>query len=126
MGQVVKLSDYRAERFGNSADSLSDSLVPIEFAIGFSDRNDCLKKIAEYGVRAVHIRSVNDEPDALLYLMGVKDAIWINKRILEKEQISDEEIAHRIDLIQMLENVNFSMMESMWESFTRQGNFSGR
>jgi|APSaa5957512535_1039671.scaffolds.fasta_scaffold208610_1 hypothetical protein len=126
MGQVVKLSDYRAERFENCADSLSDSLVPIEFAIGFSDRNDCLNKIAEYGIRAVHIRRVNDEPDALLYLLGVKDAIWLNKKILEKEQISDDEIAHRIDLIQMLENVNFSMMESMWESFTRQGNFSGR
>lgn len=72
----------------------------------------------------MHIRRVNDEPEALLYLMGVKDAIWLNKKILELEELSDEEIAHRIDLIQMLENVNLSMMESLWDSFTRSGKLS--
>ncbi|NKB32070.1 MAG: hypothetical protein GKR91_03130 [Pseudomonadales bacterium] len=126
MGQVVKLSDFRRARADHSDPVSGDSLVPIEFAVGFSDRNDCLKKIAEYGVRAIHIRRVKDEPDALLYLMGVKDAIWMNKKILEREEISDDEIAHRIDLVQMLENVDFSMMDCMWESFTRQGNFSAR
>lgn len=56
--------------------------------------------------------------------MGVKDAIWLNKKILEFEELSDEEIAHRIDLIQMLENVNLAMMESLWDLFTRSGNLS--
>ena len=122
MGEVVKLAEYRQAK-GDNTVTAQDSLVPIEFAVGFSDRNKCLGKIAEYGVRAIHIRMVKDEPDALLYLMGVKDAIWLNKKILEREAISDDEIAHRIDLIQMLENVNVPLMDSMWDSFTRQGNF---
>jgi len=124
MGQVVKLSDFRRAQAEPVELSNNDSLVPVEFAVGLSDRNECLNKIAEYGVRAIHIRRVNDELDTLLYLMGVKDAIWMNRRILEREQITDEEIAHRIDLIQMLENIDFNMMDSIWESFTRQGKFS--
>lgn len=56
--------------------------------------------------------------------MGIKDAIWLNKKILEFEELSDEEIAHRIDLIQMLENVNLAMTESLWDSFTHSGNLS--
>ncbi|HAS48948.1 MAG TPA: hypothetical protein DCS33_06635, partial [Gammaproteobacteria bacterium] len=55
------------------------------------------------------------------YLIGVADAISLNKEILAKEDISDEEIEHRIDLIQMMENMNFAGMDSLWESFTSQG-----
>jgi len=125
MGKVVQLNDYRrTDADSDQIDAIQDSLVPIEFAVGFNSREECLSKIAEYGVQALHIRRVNDEPDALLYLMGVKDAIWLNKKILELEELSDEEIAHRIDVIQMLENVNLSMMESLWDSFTCSGNFS--
>lgn len=125
MGDVVQLNDYReaAAEVGR-VQSVQDSLVPIEFAAGPGTRELCLSKIAEYGVQALHIRRVNDEPEALLYLMGVKDAIWLNKKILELEELSDDEIAHRIDVIQMLENMNLSMMESLWESFTCSGNFS--
>ena len=60
----------------------------------------------------------------MLYLMGIKDAIWLNKKILEFEELSDEEIAHRIDLILMLENVNLAMIESLRDSFTHSGNLS--
>jgi hypothetical protein len=56
--------------------------------------------------------------------MGIKDAIWLNKKILEFEELSDEEIAHRIDLILMLENVNLAMIESLRDSFTHSGNLS--
>lgn len=125
MGKVVQLNDYRkTDADSDPIDAIQDSLVPIEFAVGFKTRAQCLSKIAEYGVQALHIRRVNDEPVALLYLMGVKDAIWLNKKILELEELSDEEIAQRIDVIQMLENVNLSMMESLWDSFTCSGNIS--
>ena len=125
MTKVVKLSNYRkSDTDADEFDAIQDSLVPIEFAVGFSTREKCLSKIAEYGVQALHIRRVNDEPEALLYLMGVKDAIWLNKKILEFEELSDEEIAHRIDLIQMLDNVNLAMIESLWDSFTHSGNLS--
>lgn len=123
MGQVVKLSEYRKAQSFPSEEEAGDSLVPIEFAVGFQNREECLNKIAEYGIRAIHIRRVKGEADALLYLLGVNDAIWLNKQILEREVIADEEIAKRIDLIQMLENVNFTLMDSMWDSFTLQSTF---
>lgn len=123
MGQVVKLSEYRRAHSFPTEEEAGDSLVPIEFAAGFQNRDECLNKIAEYGIRAIHIRRVKGESDALLYLLGVNDAIWLNKQILEREVIADEEIAKRIDLIQMLENVNFALMDSMWDSFTQQNTF---
>ena len=122
MGQVVQLSDYRETLLEESEFVCSDSRVPIEFALGYDNRDECIAKIAEYGVRSRQIRMVNEEPAALLYLISVRDAIWLNKKILEQEEIGDEEIAQRIDLIQMLENINLPMMDSMWESFTRAGN----
>jgi len=124
MGEIVQLNDYRAPESVELPEAKQDSLVPIEFAVGYSDRKKCLSKIAEYGIHSLHIRRVTEEPEALLYLIGVKDAIALNKRILELESISEEEIANRIDVIQMLENVNLSMMDSLWASFTCRGSFS--
>ena len=49
------------------------------------------------------------------------DAISLNKEILAKEDISDEEIERRIDLIQVMENMNLAGMDSLWESFTSHG-----
>jgi hypothetical protein len=124
MGEVVKLNDYRKQQQPQPEELVRDSLVPIEFAVGCGDRTECLSKIAQYGVRAIHIRMVNEEPDALVYLMGVRDAIWLNKKILEREELSDDEIAARIDVIQMLENANLALMENLWKSFTRRSGFS--
>ena len=66
------------------------------------------------------MRSVNDDPSALLYLIGVGDAILLNKKILAGEEVSEEEIERRIDLIQMMENMNFVGMGSLWESLSSQ------
>jgi len=118
MGEVVQLSDYRNSAIDESVDTCVDSLVPIEFAVGSNDRKACIAKVAEYGVGPIHIRIFNEEKGSLLYLVGVNDAICLNKRILEAEDISDEEIAQRIDLIQMLENMALSMMDCMRDSFT--------
>ena len=120
MGEVVRLSDYQRDINSDSREALRDGLVPIEFAIGFAARDKCLSKIADYGVRSIHVRMVNEETDAYLYLIGVRDAIWINKKILECEEIGDEEITKRIDLIQMMENMDLTLMDSMWESISRQ------
>lgn len=120
MGEVVRLDSYRGQSFDDFAEEVSDSLIPVEFAVGLQDRQACLDKIADYGIRRVHTHRVNEEPEAVLYMIGVQDAIWLNKKILEREDIDDEEIARRIDLIQMLENANLTLMESLWNSFTRE------
>ena len=120
MGEVVQLSDYQKPETHESAASVGDCLVPIEFAVGFENRKQCIVKIARYGVQAIHVRMVNDEPETMLYFIGVEDAIDLNKKILELEELSEEEITKRIDLIQMLENVDLRLMHNMWESFTCQ------
>ncbi len=120
MGEVVRFSDYQKTQIDESVKPGLESLVPIEFAVGFEDRKQCIVKIAKYGVQAIHIRMLNDEPETLLYFIGVTDAIWLNKKILELEELSEEEIIKRIDLIQMLENADLPLMHYMWESFTRQ------
>ena len=120
MGEVVRFSDYQKPESHESAASMQDCHVPIEFAVGFKNRKQCIVKIARYGVQAIHVRMVNDEPATMLYFIGVEDAIDLNKKILEFEELSEEEITKRIDLIQMLENVDLPLMHNMWESFTQQ------
>lgn len=119
MGEVVQLNDYRYDASTLEVFEVEDSLVPVEFAVVFGDRQKCLDKIAEYGVRDVQVNRLSAEPSAFVHLIGVKDAIWLNKKILEREELSDEEIALRIDRIQMLENTNLALMETMWAAFTQ-------
>ena len=120
MSNVINMSDYRQKLATESSEAIRDGLIPIEFAMGINDRAECLDKITKYGVGSIHVRMMNDDPNALLYLIGVGEAICLNKRILEKEGIAPEEIERRIDLIQMMENMNFVGMDSLWESFSRQ------
>ncbi|GAB5498944.1 MAG: hypothetical protein PsegKO_12550 [Pseudohongiellaceae bacterium] len=119
MGEVVRLDQFRTQQINEFAADSSDSLIPVEFAVGKSDRQDCLDTIAEYGIRQVISQKLAAHPGADLKLIGVRDAIWLNKKILEREEMSDDEIARRIDLIQMLENTNLALLESLWQSFTR-------
>jgi len=118
MGEVVRLDQFRAQQFTEFAAEITDSLIPVEFAVGERDRRSCLDKLADYGIRGVVSQSLSAHPGADLQLIGVRDAIWLNKKILEREELSDDEIARRIDLIQMLENTNLTLLESLWQSFT--------
>ena len=120
MSNVVNMKEYRTKLASESSDAIRDGLIPIEFAMGISNREECLNKISTYGVSSIHVRSVNDESGALLYLIGVGDAILLNKKILANEEILEEEVERRIDLIQMMENMNFVGMDSLWESFSNQ------
>ena len=120
MGEVVRLDSYRNRKFETYAEEINDSMVPVEFAVGFSDREVCLAKIREYGIRNIVSHQLTEQPQTVFHLIGVRDAIWLNKKILEREDISDDEITRRIDLIQMLENANLGLMDGLWRSFTRQ------
>ena len=122
MDNVVKMKDYRKNIASQSSDAIREGLIPIEFAIGIINRDQCLDKMSTYGMSSIHVRSVNDDPAVLLYLIGVGDAILLNKKILANEEISEEEIERRIDLIQMMENMNFVGMDSLWESFSSEQN----
>ena len=93
MRNVVNMKDYRTKLARESSDAIRDGLIPIEFAIGINNREQCMDKMSTYGVSSsIHVRSVNYEPVALLYLIGVGDAILLNKKILAGEEVSEEEI----------------------------------
>lgn len=94
-------------------------LIPIELGTGIDDRREALDKIAEYQLRAIDVRMISDQPMGLLYLMSIKDAITLNMNMLEHEDLSNEQIGIRIDLIQLLENTDPALVDSLWESFTR-------
>lgn len=118
MGEVVRLKDFQREPDAVIEAAPSDALVPIEFAVGMKDRNRCIAKLAEYGVGGIQVRQLNNSPEALVYMMSIQDALWLNKKILEVEELSEDGIAERIDLIQMLENIDLPMMRSLWCSIT--------
>lgn len=120
MSNVVNMSDYRNKIANETSDAIRDGLIPIEFAIGIGEREKCMNKMAEYGVSSIHVRNVSKEHGSHLYLIGVGDAILINKKILANEEICEEEIERRIDLIQLMENMNFVGMDDLWESFSSQ------
>ena len=120
MGDVVQLRDFRFEEEISLRTIKTDALVPVEFGVGLADRQQCLLKIAELGIRRVEVHQLKGQSGASLCMMSINDAIWLNKKLLECEELSDAEIAERIDWIQMLENSNPSMLEAMWKAFTVQ------
>ncbi|MEX0618696.1 MAG: hypothetical protein WDZ76_05705 [Pseudohongiellaceae bacterium] len=119
MGEVVQFSAFRQREVVVKDSGNRDSLVPVELGVGVRERASCLAKISAYGVTAIQVRMINNEPSALLYLMSVGDAISLNRWILEQEDITDAEVTRRIDLIQMLENIDPALMDSLWSSLTR-------
>ena len=121
MGDVVNLNDYRNEPSEVNADIVSSGLVPREFATGITDRRECFDKLAQYSIDTVHVRAAGPQSNSLIYLIGIQNAIRLNKLILEHEEIDEEEIEQRIDLIQMMENMNFNVMESLVESYCVKG-----
>ena len=123
MNKVVNLSDYRSDAAQDSGSAMRAGLIPIEFALGMDDREQCLAKLTQYKLNSIHVRMVENVPGALMFLIEVNEAIWLNKKILEDEEISEMEIEERIDLIQLMENMSFSMLDSLWEPFSsKSGN----
>jgi hypothetical protein len=85
--------------------------VPLQFGVGFDDIDLCLAKLAEYGItsirrRELKRRELKHRPDSTLYFITVADALCVNVKILENEQLSEQVVRQRVDLMQMLENVN--------------------
>ena len=119
MGNIVDFNNFRKEGQEKDLSGFSHSpMVPVEFAVGLGSLEACLQKVAEVGECAVYSRLVGDVQQALIYFISVEDAIRINKRILEKETLSEQEIKDRIDLVQSLENQDLGLLGRIWESFT--------
>lgn len=120
MGQVIRFSEYQKSRRIVSVES--HSLIPVEFGVGVGDVAGCLALIARHGSGTLVVRPVDGASRDVVYLMRVSDAINLNKHRLETEDLSELQITACIDLIQLLENINTSLLESIWSSYHRQSN----
>ena len=118
MGTVIQFSDYQHTTTDSACDN--DSLIPVEFGVGLGDFAQCMALIARHGNGAVTVRPVRDDSSEVVYLMRVRDAIALNKRLLETVELSDQDITRCIDLIQLLENINTSLLETIWSSIQPQ------
>jgi hypothetical protein len=118
MGEVVQLQPFVSEHAPASAELRAQALVPVEFAMAIGDREAAVARLAYYGISAFIQCSLKGSPASSLCMVSVKEAICVNKLILEHEELSVEAIGERIDLIQMLENINIPMMQSLWGSIT--------
>jgi len=118
MGEVVQLQPYGSEEARAQRVIRADALVPVEFAIGIQDRDAAMARLSYYGVNTFTQRCLKGNPSGSLCMVTVAEAISVNKKILEHEELCLEDIGDRIDLIQMLENINIPMMQSLWGSIT--------
>lgn len=118
MGVVVQFQDFYEARAQSGAELKNEGLVPLQFGVGFDEIDLCLAKLAEYGITSIHRRELKHRPDSTLYFITVADALCVNIKILEHEQLSEQVVRQRVDLMQMLENVNPWLMEGIWDSFT--------
>lgn len=115
MGQVIRFSDYQKTTSPPTPRG-HDSLIPVELALGVEDEQACLETVARYGNCQVFPRLLSDGSGAVLYLIKVSDAIELNRQILESGELDAIEQACCMDLIQMLENVNESLLQEAWGS----------
>ena len=120
MGQIIRFSEYQKSR--EIVSNESHSLIPVEFGVGVGDVAECLVMIARHSSGSLIVRPVDGASREVVYLMRVSDAINLNKHRLETEELSDVQITACIDLIQLLENINTSLLESIWSSYHRQSN----
>jgi hypothetical protein len=119
VGEVVQFQDFYEARAHTPVKLRSDGLVPLQFGVGFNEIDLCQQKLAEYGITSIHSRELKHRLDSTLHFITVADALWINKKILENERLSEQVVRQRIDLMQMLENVDPWLMEGIWDSLTR-------
>ncbi len=118
MGKVVQLQLYKNEQTSATVCARASAMVPVEFALGISDRAAAITKLQLLGFHSFQQRSLKGHASSSLCMMSVADAINANKKILANEDLSIDEIAARIDLIQMLENVSGSLLEGLWDSIS--------
>jgi hypothetical protein len=118
MGEVVQLQAYASQPVPPSTQQRGQALVPVEFAVAIDDREAASARLIYYGIRSFTECRLKGNPSSSLAMVSVQDAISVNKLILEYEELSVDAIGERIDLIQMLENIDIPMMQSLWGAIT--------
>ena len=90
------------------------SLIPLQLALDEYDIEKCFSLLARFGKCSVFPRANPADEGRILFLVRIEDAVALNQYVLELED-DDQAIADRIDLIQMLENCEESLLAKAWD-----------
>jgi len=95
------------------------SLIPIQLALNEYDIEKCFALLSGHGKCPVYPRANPTDEGRILFLVRIDDAIALNQQVLEMEE-DTQNVADRIDLIQMLENCEESLLSKAWDRIGRQ------
>lgn len=95
------------------------SLIPLQLALNEYDIERCFALLSGHGKCPVYPRANPNDEGRILFLVRIDDAIAVNQRVLEAE-VDEQAVADRIDLIQMLENCEESLLSKAWDQIGTQ------
>ena len=117
MGNLIFFEDYQPglEDNGIARQRLKgQSLIPLQLALNEYDIEKCFSLLSSHGKCPVYPRANPADKGRILFLVRIDDAITLNQQVLEMEEDA-QDIADRIDLIQMLENCEESLLSKAWD-----------
>lgn len=127
MGSLIFFEDHHPglEHKGIARQRLKGhSLIPIQLALNEYDIERCFTLLTGYGKCPVFPRANPEDGGRILFLVRIDDAVKLNQNILETEA-DGQAIADRIDLIQMLENCEESLLSKAWDRIGTRPETSG-
>lgn len=122
MGNLIFFEDHHPalEHKGIARQRLKGhSLIPIQLALNEYDIERCFTLLTGYGKCPVFPRANPEDGGRILFLVRIDDAVTLNQSILETE-VDGQAVADRIDLIQMLENCEQSLLSKAWDRIGTQ------
>lgn len=90
------------------------SLIPVQLALNEYDIETCFSLLASYGRCSIYPRANPSDEGRILFLVCIDDAIALNRFLLEQQEQA-QTVTDRIDLIQMLENCEQSLLSKAWD-----------
>ncbi|MCA9017853.1 MAG: hypothetical protein R3F41_20105 [Gammaproteobacteria bacterium] len=103
----------KPERSRRSA--TGESLIPLQLALDEYDIEKCFAQLARFGRCSVIPRANPADAGKILFLVRIRDAIALNRHLLELEDDDNAAAGRRIDQIQMLENCEESLVSKAWD-----------
>ncbi|MBT8146240.1 MAG: hypothetical protein KJN90_05260 [Gammaproteobacteria bacterium] len=122
MGNLIFFEDHHPgiEHSGIARHRLKgQSLIPLQLALNEYDIERCFALLSNYGKCPVFPRANPNDEGRILFLVHIDDAIALNQQVLEGE-VDEQAVADRIDLIQMLENCEESLLSKAWDQIGMQ------
>lgn len=117
MGRLIYFEDHHpgVERGGPVRRMQGESLVPLQLALNEYNIEKCFAQLTGFGRCSVFPRANPSDSGKILFLIRIRDAIELNRHLLEEEGDDSQAAVNRMDHIQMLENCEESLLSKAWD-----------